>query len=221
MSTALVQTQAATSLEVTVGMRGPVLVRATAPDPVSPVGGRVLFTIGDMTLVTTLVPNRSGMFAGSWAGMAVTGANGWGSPVSAKGYRSKLGLLNTQIVNDAALAVGEQVVVQSPKVLGGFYTRRADLLASQVLSPRVIGAADWWVDGQGITQIGTRLPGLVTAEFALMGFDRAAGKLDIASESPAAFMPGKTVVTSEGEFTINCARWTANGGQLRGELWIA
>lgn len=224
MSTALVQGQAATWLEVTVPTRGPMLIRAKAPDDVTPVAGRVAFAIGDLTItVASLVADRSGMFAGSWSGMALTGAGGWRAPISARGYRSPAGLPNVQILADAASEVGElPPVVSTPRSVGGFYVRQGGEPASQVFCPTVIGPDDWWVDENGITRVGTRTPGPITAEFALLDVDRKSGCIHLASESPAAFMPGRTFTDPlEGSFTVNAAVWTADGGKLRGEIWTA
>lgn len=217
---ALANGQALPWLRVTVGWSGRILVEAQAAEDVVPVGGVVTFTIGDLSVVATLSPGRFGMFAGSWSGRAIGGRNGWGKFRPAKGYQSPVGVLNIQVIQDAAREVGElPPVVQVPHVIGQFYERRAELPASQVLAQRAAGT-DWWVDELGITQVGIRPPLVTAVPFELIDYQREKGRASIATDNPAAFRPNTTFVDPMvGPMVVNSVVWTSDAGRLRGEVW--
>ena len=175
-----------------------------------------------MVVSATLVPDRSGMFSGSWQGQAVGGRNGWGKFGPAKGYQSPIGVMNVQVIQDAAREAGElPPVVQVPHVIGQFYERRADLTLAQVLDQRAPGAT-WWVDELGITQIGTRLPAIVVAPFELIDYKPGKGRLTVSTDNPSQFKPGAVFTDLfAGSFTVNTVVWTSTAASLRGEVWIA
>lgn len=211
---------------VTIPWRGAPIVEAHCPDEVTPVGGVVAFSIGDLVVSSALVPGRSGMFAGSWSGLAVAGRGGWRKVLPAKGYVSPAGLLDAQIYADAARECGElPPVVMTPRVVGGFYVRAgmfdatAPRVASDVFELLEPGQ-DWWVNTSGVTTVGTRLPGVIAAPFDLLERDPSTGRTVIAADNPAAFIPGLTFVDPlQGSFTINTVVWTATSDKLTGEVW--
>lgn len=207
---------------VTIPWRGPFIVEMSAPDAVTPAAGIVTVIMGTFTVVCSLVPARSGLFAGSWRGYAVGGMNGWDKPVEAKGYKSPFGLLSTQIFTDAALACGElPPSVLVPQVLGEFYVRAGGEPASQVFDLLDDGV-DWWVAPTGITQVGTRLPGIVSADFELIDNDPSKGRATIATDALEAFTPGVTFIDLlQGTFTVNAVVWTIDAEKTRGEIWTA
>jgi hypothetical protein len=225
--TALANGEPLTLLRVTVPWRGAPIVEARSQLEVTPVGGVVSFMCGDLPISAALLPGRAGMFAGGWSGFAVAGRGGWRKTLPAKGYRSPAGLVDAQIYGDAALESGEPPpLVAAPRVVGGFYVRAGSFLgqpcvASDVFSLLAPGQ-DWWVNPVGVAVVGTRLSGPVVAAFDLLENDPSAGRCVIATDAPAAFVPGLTFTDpQQGSFTINSVCWTSTAGKLRGEVWTA
>lgn len=216
-----------TSCRVTIPWRGVPIVEAQCSDEVTPVGGLVAFLLGDLAVSATLLPSRAGMFAGSWSGFAVAGRGGWRKALPAKGYTSPVGLLDAQIYGDAARESGElPPVVMAPRIVGGFYVRAGSFNGSARIASDVFElleqGQDWWVTPAGITTVGTRAPGLITAPFDLLERDPATGRTAIATDEPAAFVPGLTFVDPlQGAFTINSIVWTSTTDKLTGEVWTS
>ncbi len=219
--TTLANGQQLTSMRVTIPNRGRMIVAASAGEPVPLVAGLLTFTLEDMSILAKPMPGRVGEFAGQWSCEAVGGRGGWGSIIPAKGYQSPIGILNAQVFSDAALAVGEfPPVVQVPQFLPQFYERRRGPAAR--VFDTLSGGQIWWVDGAGVAQVGFRTPSVVTAAFDLIECERATGRLVIATDSPAQFVPGATFTDPmAGAFTINAVVWTSTAQSLRGEVWTA
>lgn len=204
---------------VTIPWSGVPLVECDAPEPVVPVAGMVTFVVEDLIVVATMV--RSGEFAGSWQGYGLGGKGKWGTLLPSRAYRSPFGLLNSQIILDAARECGElPPVVTAPFIQGEFYLRRGDMPASQVFGKLPPGT-DWWIDpATGVTRVGVRAPSVVAAEFDLMGNNTRQGRLTIATDKPAAFQPGASFVDPlSGAFTVNAVVWEIKGSSVRGEIW--
>ncbi len=220
---ALANGESLTWCRVTIPWSGVPIVEADCQNEVLPVGGLVTFTLEDLIVSSTLVPKRFGMFAGSWQGFAVGGRNGWGKYLPARGYRSPFGLLDSQLILDAAREAGElPPLVAVPYVVGGFFVRRGDLPASQVFS-RLPAGFDWWIDPPtGVTRVSKRTPGVVTADFDLLEYNTRTGRILIATDSPGAFAPGCTFIDpSAGAFVVNAAVITSDADKLRVEVWTA
>lgn len=215
--TTLANGQQLTSLRITVPNSGRMIVEAQAGEPITLVAGLLTFLLGDLSCVAA--PCRVGEFAGQWSCEAVGGRGGWGTTIPAKGYQSPIGVMNAQVFSDAALACGEfPPVVQLPQFLPQFYERRRGP-ASRVFAT-LSGGQIWWVDGAGVAQVGFRPPTVVAVPFDLLECDRSRGRLVIATDSPAVFMPGATFVDPmAGAFTVNAVVWTSTASALRGEVW--
>lgn len=147
----------------------------------------VSLTVGNLTLAGAVY--RQAPFAGLLEARLVGGAGGWSQSVEARGYDNPGGVLASQVLADAALEVGEQVVVASDRVLGNYYVRLADK-ASRVL--RAIAGEQWWIDPAGVTHVGPRGPSSITSDFVVEEFSGASGRLRIATEDPASWQPGAT-----------------------------
>lgn len=206
---------------VTIPWSGVPVLELAAPEPVTPIAGVVTVTLADLVVSAALV--RSGEFAGQWKGFAVGGRNGWSKRIARKGYRSPFGLLNAQIISDAALECGElPPVVAPPSFMGGFYIRTSTSPASQVFT-KLPDGQDWWIDPlTGITQVGLRVPAVVNAQFDIIDVDPGSGRLTIATDNPSQFQPNATFIDPfAGVFVVNAVVWTSTAGKLRGEVWTA
>jgi hypothetical protein len=178
---------------------------------------RSILIIGSLTMVCTAT--RQGTYLGRTQARLVAGAAGWRNPVTARGYGSPAGVQLAQVIADAATEVGETVGVIAPVPAGPFYTRRA-ARASQVFD-LVPAGLSWWVDLNGLAQVGTRTPSIAVANIQVIDWDTGIGRAIVAAEENAGLIPGATILNPDiGSVTINSARWYIQGGsQLRGELW--
>lgn len=156
-----------------------------ATDTVLPTS--VTVAIGNMALEGKVY--RQTAFAGRLEARIVAGAGGWSQIVEARGYSNPAGVLASQVLTDAALDVGETIVVTNDTTLGNFYERLNDK-ASRVL--RAIVGEQWWIDPAGITHAGTRPATPITTDFQVISFAGAVGRATIATEDPASWMPGAT-----------------------------
>lgn len=149
--------------------------------------GSLTLTIGNLSLVGAVV--RAGAYAGSRSYRLVGGRGGWRRNVGARAYSSTAGVTSAMVLGDAALEVGEAVAVSAPEYLGASYVRTAGP-ASTVL--RALSAS-WWVDTLGVTQVDTpRSQAPITSPFLPTHRDGAAGFIEIATEDPASWLPGRT-----------------------------
>lgn len=209
---------------VTIPWSGVPILECDAPEEVQAPGGAITALVEDLTFVGTIPPKRSGVFVGGWRAFAVAGRNGWGNFLPAVGYNSPLGLLNSQIILDAARVAGElPPIVAAPYIFGTTYVRRGDLPASQVFSKLQPGS-DWWIDpSTGIAQVGMR--GAVapdTAAFDLIDFNTREGRLLLATDTPSAFKPGASFIDpAVGAFVVNAAIITSQESGVRVEVWLA
>lgn len=166
-------------------------VQTTLPSPVT-------LTFGNVTLVGAVV--RSGAYAGSRSYRLVGGHGGWRRNVGARAYAATSGVLSTMVLGDLAAEVGEVVQVNAPEYLGASYVRTAGPASTTL---RQI-AATWWVDALGVTQVdGVRSQALVTSEFLPTHRDGAAGLVQIATEDPASWFPGRRFTSPLTNSTIH------------------
>lgn len=123
-----------------------------APD----LSGRVTLSLGDLQLVGTIDPRHSGSFAEQRRFRIVAGAGGWGTQIPAKAYHNDAGVRALTVAQDAAREAGETIGTFAPSEerIGIDYVRQIGA-ASRGLE-RAIGAARWWVDYAGVTQVGDR-----------------------------------------------------------------
>lgn len=150
------------------------------------VASSVVLTAGTLSLVGHVV--RAGTYGGSRAYRIVGGAGGWMKSLQARSYVNAGGVTSAMVIGDAARETGETVSIASPEYLGTSYVRFAGA-ASRVLAAI---EPNWWVDGKGVTQVGTpRDSSMITEETTLTAMDGAAGILEIAAEDEAQWMPGR------------------------------
>lgn len=118
------------------------------------VGARATLTVGDLSLVGTVVDG--GTYAEQAVYSLVGGAGRWGSTVPAKAHRSDGGITVAEVAADLATDVGEIGVVLeagAERPLGYAWERRAGV-ASDALQ-QLVGAA-WWAAPDGTTHLGPR-----------------------------------------------------------------
>ena len=144
----------ATSATVYVPNRGPWYADidlAEAPD----LSGRVTIAIGDARLVGTVDTRADGTRRETRRTRIVGGAGQWGKALAAKHYHNDAGVKALLVAQDAAREAGETLGTFAPTGTVGVDYVRALGPASQALED-VAGTSSWWVDFDGVTQVGER-----------------------------------------------------------------
>lgn len=156
----------------------------------SAVTSPVTAIVGNLTLRGSVY--RQATFAGRTEARLIGGGGGWSKNVQARGYNQLGGVLASQVLNDAAIEVGETVVVATDSTLGDAYARFGgpDGKAARVL--RRLAGSQWWVDPSGVTHVGPRPTSAITSDFTVEMFSGAPGTLSIATEDVSSWMPGNT-----------------------------
>lgn len=152
-------------------------------DPGSP----ATITLGNLTMKGTV--SRSAGFSGSRSMRIIGGAAGWRKKIAAKGYSHDAGVKLSTVLQDAASAAGEKIVVSDERIIGTAYARRNDL-AESVLKHHVAG--QWWIDNDGVTQTKARPSGPIASVFTVINYSGSKGRFEIATEAYADWMPGRS-----------------------------
>jgi len=144
-------------------------------------------TVGDLIMAGTAV--RTAGFAGARSARLVGGAGGWRRDVLARAY--DVGVTVSMVLGDAATEVGELVAVTTDRSLGQWVREPGP--ASRVLA--MLAGSSWWINAAGVTQVGTPRSALpITSPFVVMSRDGASGLVQIATDTFADWMPGRTFV---------------------------
>lgn len=213
MSTITVEGRIVSNGAITIPYYGAWVADVDLPvqDPALP--SSVSLVIADLTLRGTVV--RQAGFAGGRKARIVAGGGGWDRTIPAKGYAHVSGIKLSTILNDAAREAGESIVIDSDRTLGLNYGRE-ECVASALLK-LLIGEA-WWIDEAGVTQTKARASTAVVAPFTLVTRDGSTDQFEIATESIAGWLPGRTFTSP----TVTDARTISsitikagNDGKLR------
>lgn len=143
--------------------------------------------IGNLTMACAVY--RQAIYGGSTACRIVGGALGWRKTVSARQYALNSGVKLSLVLGDVASEVGESVSVPNDTIVGTMFTRMNGP-ASDVL--RLLAGSDWYVDNAGVTQIQAWPTVVVGSEFVITDQDGARGRITVATEDYATWMPGCT-----------------------------
>lgn len=159
--------------------------------------GPVTLLVGNLTLVGAVY--RQAVFAGLLECRLVAGAGGWNKSIQAQGYNNPAGVQASQVLSDAAAAVGETVVVAVPSTVGNQFARFGDSptmpgKAGRVL--RSVAGQQWWIDAAGVTHVGPRPSVAIASPFTVEEFHGSSGTLRIATEDPASWLPGNTFTSA-------------------------
>lgn len=169
-------------------------------------------------------------FAGSTTARLVGGAGAWSTPVSLAPYNNPAGVLVSKVLADLAKATGTSDATRESATLAAGLDRSLGTLwvpetgapASRILS--VLAGALWWVDVGGVTRIAsTRASTTVTSAATVEGYSGSAGLVTVATEDPAAWLPGATYTSAviPAGITVAASRFRSdNGGQLRVEVLV-
>lgn len=172
--------------------------------------GPVTLTVGNLTLQGSIV--RTGTYAGSRVYRLTGGAGGWRQDLPARAYVRTAGISASMVLSDLASESGETIADAPTTSLGASYVRLAGP-ASRTLSAL---ASQWYVDTDGTTRIGARPSSAITSEFVPTNRNGGAGTIEVATEDPASWLPGRTFTSpllSTSILTVAASRfsWRKDG----------
>lgn len=216
---ATVNGQSIDELRLHVGNVGPWFAELDL-DFTEALSGTVEIRFGDLTLIGTVQPQAGGVFTLKAKWRVVGGAGGWAQVLSSKGYHNDAGVKTETIAEDAAREVGETIGGWEPEAirLGVDYLRRVGP-ASRVLEDAAGGAA-WWVDYDGITQVGPR-PAGSTADVELLEFDPMTRIAEVSLDTPSQIGIGSVLEDErlDGPQTVREIEFVMSTSALRAWCW--
>lgn len=177
--------------------------------------GTVSLVIGDLSLKSTIT--RGGPYTGQASYRLVGGAGGWRKTVMIeRPYQTPFGVKASNVLKDVAARVGEVVSVTSDRTLGQFWTvERAP--AARALQQ--IGIS-WWVREDGVTIVGPRATPTITSPFEVLRADLEKGRVEVATDNPAAWIPGaKFSSPTLKQQQISAVTHQISANKFRTEVW--
>ncbi|NUP11214.1 MAG: hypothetical protein HOW73_34645 [Polyangiaceae bacterium] len=158
----------------------------------------VTLTIGDVELMGTIDPRRTGSFAGAFVIVIRGGAGAWGKTVRERRYHNDAGagLRRSALASDAAREVGETLVVAAAvdSGFGNDFPRQRgparDVL--DLMFPDV----PWFVGADGITRVDSRTVVDMTGLVQMLRYDPSTRLAELAFETNdvSAAFPGASIL---------------------------
>lgn len=217
-----------TTMRVVIGYQGPwhAEVKVSSPDPLPVEPYAITIAIGDTTrLVGTLVSQSDGTQALTRSARIVAGAGGWTNNLAPQGYHNDAGVKARLVVEDLVRATGERLGGFIPRAerIGVDYARRAGW-ASRALTDAIGGEGiPWWVDLEGVTQVGPR-PAVTPAATAyeVLSYDPAERVAVLDAAEPAAVPIAATLTQGlDAPGVVRELEWQIGGeGALKIVAWL-
>lgn len=186
----------------------------------------VTLTVGNLSLKMAVLRQRT--YVGAATARLVGGSGSWQNRVTLSPYSNPKGVLLSTVLKDLVMATGSTDATREKLKLGAgldrslglFYVPKTNAIAAEILSS--LAGALWYVDAAGTTQIAsTRTAPAITSQADLDGYIGGKGWITVATEDPAAWMPGATFssATVPQTITISSARIHADDkGRMRLEV---
>jgi hypothetical protein len=173
--------------------------------------GAAELELGGLRLRGTIV--SGGVYQNEGRYRLVAGAAGWRKTLAARSYKNAAGLKLATVLADAASEAGEQLgAVDQTKRIRKEYVRQRGA-ASLVLDE--LARDGWYVDNDGITQIGARSTVEFATPYTLMDKRTDRNLVTVAAEDISALVPGATL---EG-ITATSVRHELTESTLRSHVW--
>jgi hypothetical protein len=179
-----------------------------------PLTGKQTLVLNDLNFSGTIL--SGGPATGRSFFRVVAGAGGWGKTVAKRSYANDAGVKLITVLIDVAQEVGEtfDLTTIDPSATVGTSFARPSEPASRVLEQ--VAQSNWYVDVDGLTRIGKRKPSDLTGKVTITSpTDRAAGEIELSSETIAAIKPGLMI---EGLTILDVVHEIAEG-KLRTNLY--
>lgn len=179
-----------------------------------PTGAQTL-TIGDnITMQGAVDPQAAGRWIAGVHVRLVGGGNGWDQNIAAQGFSSSSGVSSLYVENATAGLVGEVVNDPSPISLGLQWTRTAGPASRVFTTPD----RSWYVDLNGITQVGTWPTVQPDPTVEILEWDPLQQRATLSAD--ALVLPGTQLTDPagrfDGTFTIRDVQqtWDKNGNRV-------
>jgi len=143
--------------------------------------------MGDLALQGHL--RRQAVYGGARHARLVAGTGGWPQMLAARQYKLSSGVMRGMVLRDAAREVGESVEIGSDSSVGSVWTREAGP-AERTL--RALAGSDWHTDSGGTVRIEPWPSTAINVPFDVVEHHPASGRITLATEHYAAWMPGTT-----------------------------
>lgn len=187
-------------------------VKLSAGDAIDPSPGAVALELGGLSMLCTVY--RGGTFLeGGWLRL-VGGYGGWRSTLPAKGYRNAAGVKLSTVLTDAAAAAGERLGPLPATRIGPAYVRPVGQASDSL---ELLVRSGWYVDAEGVTQIGARPSAAFEAAHVVLDQRPDMGLLTISAEDLSTLQPGVTV---DGQ-VVASVRHELTGDALRSYAWTS
>jgi hypothetical protein len=181
----------------------------------------VTLTLGNLTAAMAVAYRPNGTqavatFAGVTSARLVGGAGGWRTPVALTPYDDPAGVLLSHVLGDLAHAAVNpatgaaetvNLAAGQDKSLGRRYVPETGAAAGRILA--ALAGPLWWIDVAGVTQVAAARPATTIRSAATVEMlEGADGWARVATEDPAAWMPGATFTgpTVLGGLTVTMTR---------------
>jgi hypothetical protein len=166
---------------------------------------------------------RAGTYSGVRSARVVGGTGGIRKTIGRAGYSQGSGVKASTVIQDIARDCGETIRLDRPDwILGPSWTRAEDV-ASVSLSA-VAGVLGWYVGLDGVIVVGSRPSSPIPSIFTVTGYAGAIGKVTVATEDPASWLPARTFTapTITDPKQISSVQHTlTDGGTVRTEIYIS
>ena len=190
----------------------------------APLVDPVTVTIGNR--VARMAVLQQAPFAGATRALLTGGAARWGTEVQLTPYENPAGVTLSTVLGDLAKATrkdpanastGETVALASDRSLGTLYVPERGPAARLL---RELAGELWWVDSAGVTQVGPRATKAIRSQATVGERHGESALLDVATEDPAAWVPGATFAgaTVAERITVAFVRLTVRDEKLRVQI---
>lgn len=172
--------------------------------------------IGNLSMVGHVY--RQAKFGGELRCRLIGGYGGWRTKIPKKQYSFNSGVKLSTVLKDAATESGEKIVITNDRVIGNGFVRE-EAMASRVL--RQLAGEFWYIDPAGVTQVKDWPSKAIRSAFTVENQEGAQGRLSIATEDYASWLPGSqfSYATLDGTFTNGGVEFHfQNDGRLRLEV---
>jgi hypothetical protein len=184
-------------------------------------GDAATVTLGNLTAKGNVY--RAGTFSGMRSARVVGGTGGIRKVIGGRGYSQSSGVKASTVIQDLATDCGETIRMDRADWIVGASWTRAEDVASVSLSA-IVGPLGWYIGLDGVIVVGERASSAIPSIFTVTGYAGANGKITVATEDPAAWLPARTFTapTIPDAKKISSVQHTLHdNGTTRTEVWIS
>lgn len=183
-------------------------------------GSTVSALVGDLELTGKVL--RAGFDAPDRPHVVLVGGLGWETPLAAPvSYQSDASVMLSTVLDDLARRAGETLERPADVPLGLAYASPARRTVRDALNAlALVGyTPPWRVDSDGVTRYGDRVGTTVTARSTIIRRNFGVSLRIVGIDSPAAFLPGNTLVDGDANVLITRAVVDEATNRLEVEVW--